>query len=104
MVILVQCIENLSMSSDRDRRVVFGTLIVDFGTRLWTNMERFYSTMVLDLCFGISVTIIGATENRIISFDRARRIIPAALVTIFGTHSLMNMSNIHLSMVLILLL
>ena len=51
-------------------------------------------------CFGIFVAIVGAGENLIISFDRARRSVPGKLVTIFGTRSWTNMDYFYSNVVL----
>ena len=49
MIILVRCIENLSIPLGRARRIVPGTLITIFETHSFTNMSDFYSNMVLIL-------------------------------------------------------
>ena len=46
------------------------------------------------------MALVVAAENLIISFDRARRIVPGTLVTIFRMHSPMDMGNFHSNTVL----
>ena len=93
--ISVQCIENLSIPSDRAR---WKTLIVDIRRRIWNDFTRIWCCIFnkKTQCFGIFVALVGARENLIISFEETRQIMPGTLITISGTQYELTFIRLHL--------